>query len=181
MKLENKILDLKNSKIKKAVDKRLKEFKSKKSKNNHEWFSELCFCILTANSRAKTAINIQKELGAKGFIEKSQKELEKTISKNKHRFSGMKSRYIMKARNHESIKNEIKKMADKNQHEARDYLAENVLGIGYKEASHFLRNIGYFDLAILDRHILALLKEHDYLKGLPKTLTKKKYFEIEKI
>lgn len=45
--------------------------------------------------------------------------------------------------------------------------------------SHFLRNIGKRDLAILDRHILKNLKNLKAIDELPKALTKKKYLEIE--
>ena len=46
-------------------------------------------------------------------------------------------------------------------------------------ASHFLRNIGYRDLAILDRHILKNLVRFRVMRGLPKTLTPKRYLFIE--
>ena len=53
--------------------------------------------------------------------------------------------------------------------------------MGYKEASHFLRNIGFADdLAILDRHILKNLKIFGIIEEIPKSLSKKKYLEIEK-
>lgn len=181
MNLTQKIMALKNSKVKELVDKRLKEFENKNLKNNEEWYSELCFCILTANSRAKTAINIQNELGYRGFFEKNEKELTEVISRNKHRFSSMKSRYLIEARKHKDIQLIIKELIIKGQEAVRNHLAENILGIGLKEASHFLRNIGFFELAILDRHILALLKEHEYILEIPKTITKKEYFRIEKI
>jgi N-glycosylase/DNA lyase len=51
--------------------------------------------------------------------------------------------------------------------------------LGYKEASHFLRNIGFMDVAIIDRHILNILVEYGLIKR-PKTLSKKNYLEIEK-
>ncbi|MDD4353021.1 MAG: N-glycosylase/DNA lyase [Candidatus Nanoarchaeia archaeon] len=179
--LKQKILLLKNSKVKEIVDKRLKEFELKQKQNNDEWYSEMCFCILTANSRAQTAINIQNELGPKGFLEKNQKELEETISRNKHRFSGMKSRYLIESRKQKEIKSILTNLTIKSQEFLRNYLAENILGIGLKEASHFLRNVGFFELAILDRHILALLQEYKYISEIPKSLTKKEYFRIEKI
>jgi N-glycosylase/DNA lyase len=56
---------------------------------------------------------------------------------------------------------------------------KNVKGLGWKEASHFLRNIGHRNLAILDRHILRNLKRHGVIKSLPKTLTPKRYLVIE--
>jgi N-glycosylase/DNA lyase len=65
--------------------------------------------------------------------------------------------------------------------EKRQWLAENVKGIGYKEATHFLRNVGLNEgLAILDRHILKNLKKHGAIRSLPKTLTKKKYLSLER-
>ena len=67
----------------------------------------------------------------------------------------------------------------KNSRELRDFLVKNVKGYGYKEASHFLRNIGYKNLAILDRHILKNLLKYKVISEIPKSLTPKKYFEIE--
>ena len=55
-------------------------------------------------------------------------------------------------------------------------------GLGWKESSHFLRNVGYFDVAILDRHIVSNMREHrltqeDDKKG----LTKRRYLEYERL
>jgi len=55
-----------------------------------------------------------------------------------------------------------------------------VKGLGYKEASHFLRNIGLGEeFAILDRHILRNLKDLQVIPEIPATLTRKRYLEIE--
>ena len=175
-KLVKEIKSLENSSVKNKVDKRLKEFED--FKNKREWFSELCFCILTANSKAATALKIQEELTQKGFCEYSLDDIRKTIRKNKHRFHNNKAKYIINAREHIDIKNKIKEL---NEIKAREWLAKNVKGLGYKEASHFLRNVGYKNLAILDRHILNLMKEYAFIKEKPKTLNKKKYLKIEKI
>ena len=60
---------------------------------------------------------------------------------------------------------------------AREWLAENIKGIGMKESSHFLRNIGY-DIAIIDFHILDILKRSGIIKrGIE--LNKNSYIEIE--
>ena len=64
---------------------------------------------------------------------------------------------------------------------AREWLVENVKGLGYKEASHFLRNIGLGEnLAILDRHILKNLALLGVIKEVPTSLTKRIYLEIER-
>jgi N-glycosylase/DNA lyase len=176
MKLLNEVEKSKNS-IRDKVNVRLNDCCFFANKSNEEWFSELCFCILTANSKARTAIAIQKELGAKGFLTKSQKEISDTIRKNKHRFHNNKSKFIVEARKHKNIKDELAKINE--QKEKREFLVKNIKGIGYKEASHFLRNVGYFDLAILDRHILNLMLENKIIKEKPKSLNRKTYLDIE--
>jgi N-glycosylase/DNA lyase len=65
--------------------------------------------------------------------------------------------------------------------ERRDFFAANrgVRGLGYKEASHFLRNVGYRGYAILDKHILARLAELEVIEGPRPASTKKKYVALE--
>ena len=70
-------------------------------------------------------------------------------------------------------------MLDSGEHEIRDWLVKNIKGLGMKEASHFLRNIGFNDVAIIDFHIVDLLVAEGILKK-PKTITAKIYLEIEK-
>jgi len=57
---------------------------------------------------------------------------------------------------------------------------ENIKGLGFKEASHFLRNIGYKNIAIIDFHIIDLLVKYKIIET-PKTMTSKNYLEIEEI
>jgi N-glycosylase/DNA lyase len=178
--LINSVKKLRKSEVKKVVDKKISIFKDFNKKNTKEWFGEMCFCILTANSKAKTAIAIQKELGANGFCTLCFKDLMETIKRNKHRFHNNKARFIVEAQKNLNIKDLIKPIAEnEGQLNAREWLVKNIKGLGYKESSHFLRNVGYFDLAVLDRHILNLMKDDGMIIEKPKTLTKKKYFEIE--
>ncbi len=182
MKLIDEIKKLKNSELRKTVDKRLKEFESFKDKDTKKWFSELCFCILTANSKAVTGLKIQDELKSKGFCEYSHDSIRETIRKNKHRFHNNKAKYIISAREHIDIKNKITRLVkEEGEMNARKWLADNIKGLGFKEASHFLRNVGYKNLAIVDRHILNLMKETNFIKEVPKPVTIKKYLEIEEI
>lgn len=173
------IKDLTRTIVKKTVDSRLKEFDAVAKKDDNAWFNELCFCILTANSKARTALAIQKEMGCFGFCEHSQEKISEIIQRNKHRFHNNKSRFIVEARKYKNIKTLLSEYS--NEFDMREFLVKNVNGLGYKEASHFLRNVGFKNVSILDRHILNLLFENKYIKEVPKPLTKKKYFEIEKI
>ena len=87
--------------------------------------------------------------------------------------------YIIEARRY---KNELKSLIASfdNEEELREWLVKNIKGLGYKEASHFLRNIGFKNFAIIDFHIINLLVKYDIIKK-PRTLTKIKYLEIETI
>lgn len=167
------VKELKKSKVKKTIEKRLSSFKALDKKGNNDWFCELCFCILTANSKAKTALSIQEELGSRGFLCKSKESICKCIKRNKHRFHNIKTKYIVEARKYKNIKDILKK-----EKEPREWLVKNIKGLGYKESSHFLRNVGFTDYAILDRHILNVMNENKLIKK-PKTLNKRIYLEIE--
>lgn len=168
---------LRDSQVSKLVNKRLKEFESLGRKGNKQWFSELCFCLLTANWKAKESIEIQNKLGEKGFICIPRNKLQKFLKQEGHRFHPQRAEYICLARRFLNIKDILK---GKDDFSAREWLIKNIKGFGMKEASHFLRNVGYKNLAILDRHILSIMSKEKYIK-MPKTLTKRRYLEIEKV
>lgn len=173
--LIEKVRQLEQSHINDSVNRRLSEFESFKTKPEDEWFSELCFCILTANAKQKTGAIIQNQINSDGFKTLSEETLANLIKLNKHRFHNTKAKYITRARKFANIKSIIKDMTEI---EAREFLVQNVDGIGMKEASHFLRNTGGQNLAILDRHIIALLSEYKIIVK-PKALTVQTYKEIE--
>ncbi len=171
--IDNFSLDIKN-----LIKKRISEFKALKNGTDQDWFSELCFCILTANSKAKRAIEIQKELGSSGFLHKTQDELAAVIRSHNHRFHNTKASYIFAARKYANIKDLISGMTGP---QAREFLVKHIKGIGYKEASHFLRNVGYSDVAIIDRHIIRFMHKYHLVIEIPKVITPKKYLGYEKI
>ncbi len=181
-KLISQIQELKNDKkISSKINKQLKSFKILGKRGNEEWFSELSFCILTANSKAQTAFNIQQLMDQEspsGFLTLTQEELSKTIQENKHRFHNNKSKFIVAARNYKDIKTKIENEV-KNNREPREFLIKNIKGIAYKESSHFLRNVGFQNYAILDRHVLSLMEIHNMIKERPKALNKNNYPDIE--
>lgn len=176
--LANKVNELKRGAVRKLVSQRVREFKELGREGSKEWFLELCFCILTANSTAKLGVKIQRELGERGFLELSETELRKKLRQIGHRFPNTRAHFIVEARKFSNIKTIIKNFRDTQQ--AREWLQRNVKGIGWKESSHFLRNVGFNDVAILDRHVLAVLREHRLIDEVPRLLTRGRYLEIEK-
>ncbi len=147
-------------------------------------FSELCFCLLTANSSATMGIKLQAQLGDEGFFNESLESLTESFRRAGHRFPEQRAYRIVEVRERWS---EIKRLLEttKSSKQLRYLLADpksqfKIKGFGYKEASHFLRNIGRKDLAIIDRHIYRFLVENG-LFGEVKTLTPKRYLEAEKV
>lgn len=176
-KLIENINKLKRSDIKDKIEKRLEEFQKLNKKSSKEWFSELCFCLLTANTSAEMGIRVQNQLGYKGFTDyKDEKELVNRLKKARSRFYNRRAHFIHLANKHKSIKTILKKQKD-----MREWLVENIKGLSYKEASHFLRNVGYFDYAILDKHILKTLHENILIPQIPSSMNKNNYLLFEQI
>ncbi|MFC1735053.1 N-glycosylase/DNA lyase [Candidatus Hydrogenedentota bacterium] len=148
-----------------------------------ELFRELVFCLLTPQSRAVYCWEATLRLEDKGLL------LNGTASVISHqlkrvRFHNTKAERIVEARKQFARNGELT-LRDSlerfdNSTECREWLVENVKGLGYKEASHFLRNTGRGeDLSILDRHILKNLALLGVIDDVPKTMTRKRYIEIE--
>ena len=182
------ILNLKNSEIKKIIDSRTKEFSELGKKPINEIFKELCFCLLTANFSAQGGIKIQKEIN-NGFLTLSETGLAKKLSELGHRFPNARAKYIFLARQKINDLMEILKN-EKDELKVREWLVKKIKVFGMKEASHFLRNIGYKNLAIIDFHIIDLLARNNLIdhkedssgkKPKSKSLTPKKYLEIENL
>jgi len=151
-------------------------------------FAELVFCILTPQSRAKSCWMCVERLRTEiswGCCGVNKQDISKILAKVGVRFHNRKTEYIIKAERQFcnngklSIKSHINQF--KNVYDAREWLVQNIKGIGYKEASHFLRNIGLGkNFAILDRHILKNLKSFEIIGEISSSLSKRRYFEIEK-
>jgi len=156
------------------------------NKNDDERiFEELCFCIFTANTSAEMglkAVDAVRDLLTNGTAEEMTKKLEGI-----YRFNNLRPSYIVHTKEYLKnnfnfkLKDKIESMKD-NLDELRNFFAFNpgIKGLSYKEASHFLRNIGFKGYAILDKHILNSLIEFNVIENLKMPLPAKQYPEIEK-
>lgn len=175
-------------KIKTEIKTKLAEFKQIwKHGTEDDIFAELVFCLLTPQSKAKSCwAAVERLKNTYG----ANKQIEKCLTGV--RFHRNKAKYIIEARERFTkngkinIKEKILEIIYSlplrgiSIYSARKWLVKNIKGFGCKEASHFLRNIGFGkDIAILDRHILKNLKKHGVIKEIPKTITAKNYFLIE--
>lgn len=171
----------KDPRIKKMVDDRIDEFQWVHQQDSQKWYEELVYCLLTAYSSALMGQRCVDALCSDmTLMEGSLQDVESCLVNQGHRFAKRRAEYIYQTRTlTTSLKRIIEEFNDSK--EARDWLVKNIKGLGYKEASHYLRNIGYFNLAIIDRHILSNMKEHRLIENDGKGLTKKRYLEYEKI
>jgi N-glycosylase/DNA lyase len=163
-----------DKKLLKEIRNRLKEFK--KIEDENLLFKELCFCILVANTNLEKTLEIWKKIDD-GFLKYNKKQLSLKLKSLGYRFYNKRADYILYNRKIKKIiKEKIKELSS---FYLREWLVKNLKGIGFKEASHFLRNIGFKDFAILDRHILRFLFKNKIIKEIPSNLSKRKYLEIE--
>ena len=178
--------NLKQAYIKKkpAIRSRLNEFrKIREEADDNELFEELAFCICTAGASAKMglkSVEAMRDILPSGSLKSLSKRLDGV-----HRYPNARPSYIVHTR--EYLKNEhnfkIKDLLESfnDPIERRDFLAKNknIKGIGYKESSHFLRNIGFSGYAILDKHILNTLCELKIIESSKPPTTRDKYLETE--
>ena len=163
---------------------RLEEFRDVyRNGDDGRIFEELAFCICTAGASAKMglrSIEALKDILLDGSLKKFRRRLEGV-----HRFPNYRPAYIIHTREYLrrehrlGLRGLIESFGDPL--ERRDFFARNkdIKGIGYKESSHFLRNIGYQGYAILDKHILNTLYEVGILESPKPPGTRDRYISIE--
>ena len=169
----------------KDIEKRLREFKEIWEKgSNEDIHAELSFCILTPQSKAINAWKAITTLRENGLLfNGSAEDIVEYL--NIVRFKNNKAKYLVALR--EQMQNEKGEMITKDFFNSitdvkkkREWIVKNIKGMAYKEAGHFLRNVGFGkEIAILDRHILKNLVKLEVIEDVPKSLTPKLYLEIE--
>lgn len=169
----------------KDIEKRLREFKEIWERgSNEDIHAELSFCILTPQSKAVNAWKAITTLRENGLLfNGSAEDIVEYL--NIVRFKNNKAKYLVALR--EQMQNEKGEIITKDffnsiadVKDKREWIVKNIKGMAYKEAGHFLRNVGFGkEIAILDRHILKNLVKLEVIEDVPKSLTPKLYLEIE--
>lgn len=167
-----------------AIHRRLREFSALSKKDDPAIFHELCFAILAANSSSEMAdktLQAIADLVMDGSVEAMQARL-----RGRFRFWRRRPDYIVHTRTSLRACCGLRlwsffRSFPSNQ-ALRAYLAETkmIKGVGYKEASHFLRNIGVRGLAILDKHILACLVEFGVVRSAKPPKNRREYLRLER-
>jgi len=168
-----------------AIRARLAEFEAIMLGGDDErLFEELVFCIFTAGASARMGLNSVERIRPHLF-KAGQKRLTGLLL-GAHRYPNARAGYVVHTRDFLKrdcglrIRERLDSFGD-DVEARRDFFAKNpgVKGIGYKEASHYLRNIGYRGYAILDKHILRTLHEIGVIDSPDPPGAKKKYLVVE--
>ena len=170
----------------KEIRKRLGEFQEvwRKGSDARLW-EELAYCIFTAGASARMgldSVEAVRSLLLDGGPEAMSTALKKAGA---HRFPNARPQYIVATRSYfhadcgMNLRRRLRGFSDPL--ERRDWLAQEkqVKGLGYKEASHFLRNIGVKGHAILDKHVMRCLCEVGVVDAPKPPSTRAKYLAVE--
>lgn len=153
--------------------------------SDEQLWEELVFCIFTAGASARMgfrAVEAVRPFLLHGRREEMTQALKQSGA---HRFPVERPGYIVVTRNYLrdhcglALREKLQSFADPI--ERRDWLAreKQVKGLGYKESSHFLRNIGLMGHAILDKHVMSCLADLKVVDGPKPPATRSRYLETE--
>jgi len=146
-------------------------------------WAEMVFCFFTGGCSARMGLNALDAVRPM-LLTGDQTELSMALS-GKHRYPNARARYIVASRDflkeHCGLKLRNKLQSFDCRLERRDWLVreKGIKGLGYKEASHYLRNIGFKGYAILDKHVLNCLAELKIIDDPKPPNTRSKYLMIE--
>jgi len=170
----------------KEIKDRLNEFDKvwRKGSDARLW-EELAFCIFTAGASARMGLNSVDAIRSL-LLHGEPEEMTHALKRaGAHRFPVARPRYIVTTRSYlrancdMRLRSRLRGFSDPL--ERRDWLAQEkqIKGLGYKEASHFLRNIGIKGHAILDKHVMRCLAEVGVVDSAKPPSTRKQYLDVE--
>lgn len=163
-----------------TIERRLREFRAIGRRGDEALFEELAFCLFAIQTAARRSDAAVRDLAASGLLMSGLQEDIAIRLRRQVRFHNHKAAYLVAARERFfGGGGSLWRLVREPPPEARAWLVREIDGLGYKEASHFLRNVGRGeDFAILDRHVLKNLRRHGAVRDVP-TLTAKRYLAVE--
>lgn len=166
------------------IRERLSEFEAiYKSGSDERFWEEMVFCFFTGGCSARMGLR-SVEAVRPILLSGYQHELANALV-GKHRYPNARAGYIVASREflqeHCNLRLREKLESFDDDLERRDWLVKEkrIKGLGYKEASHYLRNIGYKGYAILDKHILRSLAELEIIDDPKPPNTRLRYLTVE--
>jgi len=170
----------------KEIRARLREFRQVwQTASDARLWEEMVYCIFTAGASAKMglrSVEAVRPLLAKGQQQAMTRAL---VAAGAHRFPNARPAYVVTTRDYlqSSFSMRLRERLNsfRDPFERRDWLATEprIKGLGYKEASHYLRNIGFKGYSILDKHIVRCLAELGVIDSPKPPANRQRYLETE--
>ena len=167
-----------------AIRQRLSEFEAIGVRgSDREYWEEMVFCFFTGGCSARMGLNSLKAVKHL-LITGDQQQLSMALT-GVHRYPNARARYIIASRQflleHCGLRLRNKLHGFNCSQQRRDWLVreKGIKGLGYKEASHYLRNIGFKGYAILDKHVLRCLAELKLIEDPKPPNSREMYLKIE--
>ena len=162
------------------ITRRLHEFRQVGRGTDEQLFAELAFCLLAVQTSAHRSDAAVRGLSTSGLLWRGSAEEIAEYLRRRVRFHNHKAAYVVAARGRFLGRDSLHGWIREPPTSVRERLVREVDGFGYKEASHFLRNVGRGEeFAILDRHILKNLRHHGVIRSVPGSLSRSRYLAIE--
>ncbi|MFL6374618.1 MAG: N-glycosylase [Pyrinomonadaceae bacterium] len=166
------------------IRERLSEFASvwRDGSDEHLW-QEMVFCFFTGGCSARMGLNSVEAIRPL-LMTGTQPEIASALV-GSHRYPNARSKYVVHSREflreHCDMRLRDKLASFDCDLGRRDWLVseKGIKGLGYKEASHFLRNIGFRGYAILDKHVLRCLAELGIIEDPKPPNTRLRYLTVE--
>lgn len=146
-------------------------------------WAEMVYCFFTGGCSARMGLNALEAVRPM-LLTGDQDDLASALS-GVHRYPNARARYVVASRHflNEQYGLRLRKKLRSFDCglERRDWLVreKGIKGLGYKEASHYLRNIGFKGYAILDKHVLNCLAELNIIDDPKPPNTRSRYLNIE--
>lgn len=143
----------------------------------------MVYCFFTGGCSARMGLNAL-EAVRPFLLSGDQGQVANALS-GVHRYPNARARYVIASREflreHCGLQLRKKLQGFDCPLTRRDWLVreKGIKGLGYKEASHYLRNIGFRGYAILDKHVLNCLSELKMIDDPKPPNTRSKYLMIE--
>jgi N-glycosylase/DNA lyase len=153
--------------------------------SNARLWEELVFCIFTAGASARMGFRAVEAIRP-FLMDGTHADMTQALrNAGAHRFPVERPGYIVITRSYLrehcglALREKLQSFADPI--ERRDWLAreKRIKGLGYKESSHFLRNIGLMGHAILDKHVMSCLTDLGVVETPKPPATRARYLETE--
>lgn len=170
----------------KEIRARLRDFRRVwQAASDSRLWEEMVYCIFTAGASAKMGLRSVDALRPL-LKDGAQSEMTKAlVAAGAHRFPNARPGYVIVTRDYleECFSMQLRERLDsfRDPMERRDWLAREprIKGLGYKESSHFLRNIGFKGYGILDKHIVRCLCELKVIDSPKPPTSRGRYLETE--